>query len=211
MGKLIFKAATSEAGVPPVGRIGPNAITQLLEALRQAGLGAAPIFVAADAIDWMANPPAAMVAQERVARVHHAVRSALPPEQAAYVLSEAGRLTGLYLLTNRIPRAAQWVLQHLPARLAAALLARAIRAHAWTFAGTGVFFARAGRTVIFQITGNPLCRGEVALEPICVWHKAVFSCLFAALVSSSVRVVETHCEAQGDPFCRFVVTWGTRA
>ena len=190
-------------------RIGPNAVTQLLLALRQAGWEAltGPLFRRAGAGDWIADPPSAMVDAERVARVHQAVRATLPPADAQAVLAEAGRLTADYLLANRIPRPAQAVLKLLPASLASHTLVPAIRAHAWTFAGAGRFTARAGSPSVFEIAGNPLCAGERAGAPVCAWHTAVFQRLFAALVSPAVRVSEETCEASGGACCRFVARW----
>lgn len=192
----------------PAGLIGPNAVTQLSAALHHAGLdsAAASVFAAAGASDWLAEPPGEMVDEQRVARLHVAVRATLPA-QADAILTEAGRLTADYLLAARIPRPAQAVLRLLPARGAAALLVAAIRAHAWTFAGSGRFRGDAGSPTVLQIFGNPLCAGTRAQGCVCLWHAAVFQRLFAALVAPRARVVETACEARGDGCCRFVVDW----
>jgi divinyl protochlorophyllide a 8-vinyl-reductase len=123
-------------------------------------------------------------------------------------MREAGRLTAGYLLANRIPGPVQMVMKLLPAPLAARMLVSAIRSHAWTFAGSGRFSARNGRSTVFEIRDNPLCRGEWAPGPVCAWHTAVFQRLFEVLVSPNSRAVETHCEANGDPCCRFVIDRG---
>lgn len=190
-------------------RIGPNAVTQLIPALRRAGLEAqtARLFDGAGAGDWMADPPSGMVDAARVAQVHRAVRAALPRARSEAVLAEAGRLTAEYLLANRIPRAAQAVLRCLPPAAASRLLVPAIAAHAWTFAGAGAFSAVAGAPSVIEIAGNPLCAGERADTPVCAWHAAVFQRLFRALVSSRTRVREVACEACGDACCRFVADW----
>jgi divinyl protochlorophyllide a 8-vinyl-reductase len=191
------------------GTIGPNAAIQLLAALHNVQLDrlAERVFAAADVSEWMLDPPSAMVDQRRVARLHRAVRDAVPREQALRLLGMAGRLTANYILANRIPRPARIALKLLPAPLAGRLLVGAIHAHAWTFAGSARFAAQAGAPAVFTLTGNPLCAGEHAPSPVCCWHAAVFQRLFEALVSGRSRVVETACEASGDPCCRFEVDW----
>jgi divinyl protochlorophyllide a 8-vinyl-reductase len=192
----------------PAARIGPNTVTQLVAALRLAGLGDATraVFAAADAADWLVTPPAGMMDERRVARLHQTLRAVLPDE-AASVLAEAGRLTADHLLANAIPRPAQAAFRLLPASCAARLLVPMIRSLAWTFAGSGRFAARAGLPTQFELTGNPLCAGERAAGCICTWHAAVFQRLFAALVSPAATCVETECAAHGDALCRFTVSW----
>lgn len=199
-------AAASETGT---GTIGPNAAIQLLAALRHARMDqvAERVFTAAGVADWLAEPPTAMVDQRRVARLHRGLRDAVPRDQALRLLDAAGRLTADYILANRIPRPARIVLKLLPARFAAPLLVAAIRAHAWTFAGSARFTAQAGTPTVFTLIGNPLCAGEQARSPVCAWHAAVFQRLFEVLVSRRSRVRETACEARGDRCCRFEIAW----
>jgi len=96
-------------------------------------------------------------------------------------------------------------LAHSP--LAARLLLSAIRGHAWTFAGSGHFEARAGHPVVLSISHNPMCRGARLDEPGCDFYAATFERLFRELVHPDALVVETHCEACGDAMCRFEVRW----
>jgi divinyl protochlorophyllide a 8-vinyl-reductase len=193
------------------GVIGPNSVLQLIEALKVAGLGdfSAQVFERAGVSDWLANPPQSMVDERPVGRLHQAVRAMASPEQGTALMAEAGRLTADYILANRIPKPAQVVLKLLPPRLAAALLVKAISAHSWTFAGTGLFSARAGLPTVVMLVGNPLCAGERAPAPVCAWHAAVFQRLFQVLVSPNARAVETECEAAGGACCRFELDWRT--
>ncbi|MGO3930166.1 bacteriochlorophyll 4-vinyl reductase, partial [Rhodopseudomonas pseudopalustris] len=179
--------------------------------LDAAGLqpAASEIFSEAAASDWLAHPPTAMVDERPVAAIHRTVRRLLPPQQAAAILDDAGRRTGDYILANRIPKLAQTVLKIMPAPIAARMLTKAIGAHAWTFAGSGKFSSRVGKTVVFEIAANPLCAGEHADHQVCVWHAAVFQRLFQVLVSPYTRVTETTCGARGDDCCRFVADWTT--
>jgi divinyl protochlorophyllide a 8-vinyl-reductase len=208
---LIDQKAVSSVPAP-TARIGPNAVTQLLNALRAEGHEslALRIFTTADAAGWLESPPDAMVDERQAVRLHRAVRASLSRQDADRLLTEAGKRTADYLLANRIPRSAQLVLKCLPPRLAAALLVPAISAHAWTFAGSGQFSGRAGSPTVFVLTGNPFCVSERSRFPVCAWHVAVFQRLFQVLVSRHSVVTETHCEAIGGGCCRFVVDWRHR-
>ena len=197
----------ADTSVP--GVIGPNAVLQLIEALKAAGLYdvSAPVFATAGVADWLADPPEKMVDQRRVARLHQALRAVSSRQEGSALMADSGRRTADYILANRIPKPAQMLLKRLPARLAAMAFVPAIKAHSWTFAGTGAFTGQAGLPTVFTLTGNPLCAGEHASAPVCTWHAAVFQRLFQVLVSPRARAVETECEACGDPFCRFEVDW----
>jgi divinyl protochlorophyllide a 8-vinyl-reductase len=204
------------------GTIGPNAVIQLIGPLRDEHI-AERVFAAAGAAEWLVAPPSAMVDERRVVRLHRALREAVPQEQARRLLTVTGRLTADYILANRIPLPARTLLKCLPPPVACRLLVAAIRAHAWTFAGSASFVARPGDPTVFTLTGNPLCggtgnplcggtgnplcAGERALSPVCAWHAAVFQRLFEDLVSPRSRVVETACEAIGDRCCRFEIDW----
>jgi divinyl protochlorophyllide a 8-vinyl-reductase len=193
------------------GEIGPNAVIQLVAALKAAGLQGrlAPVFGNAGVAAWLDEPPSVMVDSRSVGELHQAIRASMPKDRAAALMADAGRRTADYLLGARIPRPVRVVLKLLPPRLAAMVLVAAIRAHAWTFAGTGRFTASVGSSSVLRIAGNPLCAGETAAAPVCHWHVAVFQRLFEVLVSPAARVAETACEACGDNSCRFEVRWNS--
>lgn len=190
--------------------IGPNAIVQIAEALRHA-LGSAAartVFGSAGLTHHLRHPPERMVPEHEVRRLHGALRHELGAADAARIAADAGRRTGDYLLAHRIPRPVQAVLRRLPAGLAARLLLRAVTRHAWTFAGSGRFQARAGHPVVLEIRDNPLCRDLRTEEPACAFYAATFERLFRVLVHPGARVRETACEARGDDACRFEIRWG---
>jgi divinyl protochlorophyllide a 8-vinyl-reductase len=191
------------------GRIGPNAITRVAEALlEEVGAAArAELFGRAGLTDYLRDPPQQMVAEEEVIGLHEVLRAQLPVDQARRVNRDAGARTGAYLLGNRIPRPVQVLLRALPAPLAARLLVSAIRRHAWTFAGTAHFSARGARPVGFTLAGCPLCRGAHASGPCCDFYAACFEHLFRALVHRHATVRETTCTAAGDAACHFDVRW----
>lgn len=189
-------------------RIGPNAITQTFAAIRDlAGADAlSGIAEAAGCAPWLSAPPEAMVGEGAVVRLFRAMEGALATE-ADFIAAEAGRRTGDYILAHRIPRPAQTLLRVLPPRLAAWVLLRAIERHAWTFAGSGRFSARAGNPCVAEIASNPMTSGRHAPYPVCHWHAGVFTRLFRALVHRRAFATETACCAQGAPACRFEIGW----
>ena len=186
----------------PNGRIGPNAILQLVPVLERAGgqalrdhiLARGGIFELPDEDGLMPEVPAALV--------HQAMREELP-DLAPGLAWAAGCRTGRYILRHRIPIAAQRVLRVLPGSLAAPILSRAIARHAWTFAGSGRF--RRVSAWVFDIADNPIVAGETADQPVCHWHAAVFETLFRELVHPKAKCREVPCCAAGAPACRFEI------
>jgi divinyl protochlorophyllide a 8-vinyl-reductase len=206
---------TTAAGRPAApagaaaGRIGPNAITRVAEALQQefeAGR-VAELFGLAGLEEYLHRPPQHMVDEQAVMRLHAVLRTQLPAEQARRISRDAGARTGAYLLAHRIPRPVQRLLRILPARAASRVLAAAITRNAWTFAGTARFSARGGRPARFALTGCPLCRGAQSDAACCDYYAACFEHLFGALVHPRARVRETSCAAAGADACRFEVAW----
>ena len=180
--------------------IGPNAILQTAHALRAEGGEALTrqVFASVGLVDMLDHPPADMVDQASAAALHCAVARLLPDDRAMATARDAGCRTADYILAHRIPARAQTVLRLLPAGLAAPILLRAIRQHAWTFAGSGQVRTRMGAEMSLTITDNPLA------TPGCPWHSAVLETLFRQLVAPDIEVRETTCCARGDAACRFV-------
>jgi divinyl protochlorophyllide a 8-vinyl-reductase len=186
------------------GRIGPNAILQLVDVLERRWGGHLLSAVLAEA--GVSRPPrdAGMLPEADCAAVHQAVRRLVPGPEG--LLEEAGLATGDYILAHRIPRLAQTVLRVLPAALAASVLTKAIAKHSWTFAGTGEFLVESSRPLVVSVARNPLVAGWKAEVPQCIWHAAVFRRLYGRLVWPSVSVREVACCACGDAACRFEIS-----
>lgn len=190
-----------------MSRIGPNAVLQLVPVLdevlgpqrRDALLEAAGIPTLPDGTSMIDEVP--------VARLHQALRREWP-EQAKVISARAGRGTGDYILAHRIPAPARRLLRVMPPWFGARLLAKAIAKHAWTFAGSGRFRIVGYDPLEFEITDNPVVRGEESTTPICVWHSQVFERLYRELVASDYRVQETACAAVEGRVCRFVLARG---
>lgn len=192
-----------------VGHVGPNAIAQVIAALRHCHGEAvcAGVLARAGLAHYRDHAPAEMVPEDDVSALQRAVRKELPLEAAEDVLSEAGRRTGDYLLAHRIPGFAQAVLRIFPASLAWRALIGAIGGHAWTFAGSGAFRAVPGHPLVIEIEACPLAAGQTSQTPVCAMYANVFERLFAELVSPRARVVETACCAMSAPACRFEMSW----
>jgi divinyl protochlorophyllide a 8-vinyl-reductase len=197
------------AAAASAGRIGPNAITRVAEVLPAllGDAGTRALFEAAGLGGYLSQPPEGMVDETEVARLHRVLRQQLGPAVAGQVARSAGMRTADYLLARRIPKPVQWLLKRLPPVLAARVLLQAIGRHAWTFAGSGQFQAVAGRPCVLTIRDNPLCRGVASAQPACDFYSATFERLFQVLVHPAMQVVETQCEARGDPVCRFELRW----
>jgi divinyl protochlorophyllide a 8-vinyl-reductase len=201
-------SAVASAGAAS-GRIGPNAVTRIAQALevgQPTGM-TRRVFEAAGLGFWLVRPPEEMVEEGAVARLHASLIAELGEARARQISWEAGSLTGDYLLARRIPRLAQALLRALPRRLAARLLLAAISRHAWTFAGSGRFAYAFTPGLVLTIKGSPLCRLVRTDEPACAYFAATFERIFRAILDPRTRVTETACEAMGAPECVFTVEW----
>lgn len=201
-------AATGDHG-SAAGKIGPNAIIRVIEALTETESVALAqrIFRDAGLSAHLRAHPTEMVDEADVARLYQALRADLGEQRAAAAARRAGELTADYLLANRIPKPAQLVLRWCPAPVASRLLAAAIVRNAWTFVGTGTFSAQHRCRTVFSISSCPLCRGHRATRPLCDFYAGTFERLYARLVSARAHVREVACEAMGDEACRFEIRW----
>lgn len=185
--------------------IGPNAILQSVEVVRQRW-GDATAASALSGTGWtLDHLPRRMVEVADVLEMTANLRALVGQEQTAVVLDEAGERTARYLLSNRIPRAAQLVMRWAPDGLATRLLMTAISRNRWTFAGSADVRLVTHPQVLVEFRGCPLCRGLHASTPVCHFYAATFRGLFRELVNPRVTVTETACEAVGDPCCRFTI------
>lgn len=186
------------------GRIGPNALTQLLPLLEKAGGAELRDELLAEAGVFELPDMTGLIDEEPVARLHQAMRAGIP-DLAPSLAWEAGVRTADYIIANRIPAPARKLLKALPGWAAAPLLVSAIEKNAWTFAGSGRFEVVSRRPPVFLIHDNPVVRGEHSDAPLCRWHCGVFERLFRVLVDDRSRAEETACCASGANACRFVI------
>lgn len=189
------------------GRIGPNAILQLVDVLQRRGGGRGPSFRSSGSVGG--SLPAERCRDAAGSRLRggaSALRRLTPAAEG--LLEEAGLATGDYILAHRIPKLAQGMLRLMPGGLAAPLLTKAIARHSWTFAGTGVFRVDSSRPLVFRSHAIRWWRGGTRLPPQCIWHVGVFRRMYGRLVWPGVRVREVACCACGDPACRFEISAG---
>lgn len=184
-------------------RIGPNAILQVLAALDAADGAevAAALLQSARLDQYITSRPTTMVAEAEVVALFSALAARA---DARPIATDAGRRTGDYLLANRIPKPAQAILKRLPAGLAGRTLLKAIGGHAWTFAGSGAFEARAGHPVTVRIAGGPMGVEPRADPLLAEYYAATFARLFGVLVHSESEIRDLTHEHGA---CRFTIIW----
>lgn len=185
--------------------IGPNALTQLFDPIRaHCGEEALSNLLHSAGITTLPNM-LGLIDEVPVIRFHTHLHHELA-DKAKMIERQAGIGTAEYILANRIPKFAQFILKALPAKQSATILTKAISKNAWTFTGSGDFKIINKNPLVFEIYNNPLVRDIVSDEPLCVWHEAVFETLFQRLVSQHACVRETSCCAMGDTSCQFEIS-----
>lgn len=187
-------------------RIGPNALIQTAAVLcaRFGDAEAGDVLMAATG-RTIERLPSDMVHEGEVNSLMAELRKRYGHELAASILHESGERTAAYLLANRIPAAAQWVIRMLPRMLGTRLLLSAVGRHAWTFAGSGRFSYIVGSPTTLCFGDCAICRGRSDAAPVCDYYAATFETLFRKLVNSHTRVREVECCAAGGSVCRFVI------
>jgi divinyl protochlorophyllide a 8-vinyl-reductase len=202
--------APSETDAPRVAPalIGPNAIIQVARVLteRLGDLRAEALVQEATGYT-LATLPQHMVPEEEALALTTHVMGRLSEAPSTVILHEAGVRTGDYLLANRIPRVAQWLIRAMPKRAGLSLLLQSMMAHAWTFAGSGTFTVRhLGDEVELAFHACAMCRGLAAAGPVCDFYAGTFERLVTTLVSRRARVREVECHAHGGQCCRFRIS-----
>lgn len=192
----------------PNARIGPNAIIRLAEATDtlHGEQCTRTLFDATGLSDYLDRPPGQLVDETDVIALYRTSRAHLGPASFTAVAQLAGRLTGDYVLTHRIPPLARAILPWLPRPIAARILAKAISAHAWTFVGSGLFsYQLVTGGLALKIENSPLARGQSADVPICNFYAATFERIFQSLIDRRTQVIESTCCAMADQACHFDV------
>ncbi|VVT20225.1 bacteriochlorophyll 4-vinyl reductase [Hoeflea sp. EC-HK425] len=202
MGEEALELSMDAPSPHAVHKVGPNAVIQTRLALIDicGAKRARALFAHAGVIDWFDLPPDSMVPAEPVNRLNMTLFQQLDRPVFEMLMADAGTRTGHYILDNRIPRPVRKLLENLPAWLAARALLKAIRAHAWTFAGNARVTVKPGHPATIEIRANPIS------VPGCPWHRGVFEMLFSGVLGKPVRV--DHLTAfDGQPCDRFMVRW----
>lgn len=185
------------------GRIGPNAILQILATVRAREGEAAVTHLTrrAGLEDRLARPIVGLVPVAEVRALHGALLDLAGLAHARTLAAEAGRRTATYLLGYRIPCLFRRLLGVLPKRSRSRLLLAAIARHAWTFTGGGIFRVERGSPPHLVIDPCPF-RSEASCPGLgCVYYAATFEELFRTLVDPRLRVEPAASEAAGSPRC----------
>ncbi len=194
------------------GRIGPNAIIQTVQALRElyGAAGAAEVLAGIGKPNLRDARPASMIDERDFAELYHDLLGALGRAATNRVMARAGALTSQYVMRKRIPRPVHWLLRALPRRLGMRLLLNAISRHAWTFAGSGRFSYQMGRAPVLALDNCLTARDLAADAPACAFYQAAFQGFLATLIDRRLRVEEERCLACGAARCEFRVIEVTR-
>ncbi|QDH33058.1 bacteriochlorophyll 4-vinyl reductase [Porphyrobacter sp. YT40] len=170
--------------------IGPNAVLQAVAVMEERLGHVETSAILADAQIVRLPSGEHMIPEIEALRLHRWL--ALHDPMGAFVIAEeSGARTADYIIANRIPRAAVWLLKRLPAMLAAPLLMAAIRKHAWTFVGAGSFAAAGAWRFTIDRTGadDPIPPPDSLFG----WYAAVFTRLYRVLVAP-----DCACEIDSD-------------
>jgi divinyl protochlorophyllide a 8-vinyl-reductase len=149
--------------------------------------------------------PREMVPEAEVTALYETLRERLEREAARSITRDAGLRTAKYVLTHRIPSVAQGLLPALPRPLGLRGLMLAIRANAWTFAGSAQIRMRFSAPASISLAGCPICRNARVKQPACEYYAATFEHLFRTLVDPGYRVEEVACQAEGARACVFQI------
>lgn len=187
----------------PGALIGPNAVLQAVAVMEERLGHAETQAILADAQIERLPSGTHMIPEIEALRLHRWLL--LHEPMGAFVIAEeAGSRTADYIMANRIPRAAVWLLKHLPARLAAPLLMAAIRKHAWTFIGAGDFAADgAWRFTVDRRTADDSLPPPDSLFH---WYAAVFTRLYRELVAADCTCRVLFAEEEHVPLRRYAIS-----
>ena len=164
--------------------IGPNAVLQAVAVMEDRLGHAETQAILADAQIAALPTGDHMIPEIEVLRLHRWL--ALHDPMGSFVIArEAGARTADYIIANRIPAAAVWLLRHLPAGLAAPLLMAAIGTHAWTFIGAGRFTPQGAWA--FTIDRSTALDPVLPPDSLFHWYAAVFTRLYRRLVADDCR------------------------
>lgn len=186
-------------------KIGPNAIIQTIQALKEVygGVQAAAVLRRAGQAHLIDYVPTDMVDEADFYALVTLLTDQLGLERAQQVLRRSGQLTAHYLLQHRIPRPFQRLVHTLPRRTGLALLLFAIRKHAWTFVGSGTFQFTVGKPP--QLTITP---GQYAGEAAYSFYGGTFETLLRALIDGNIRLETAACQGPGATGQVYAVTFG---
>jgi len=184
--------------LPNQARIGPNAIIQTVQALKECyGPDQATALLQQSGQAWLIEyHPTEMIDEQLFRDLVLLLVEHLGVADATRILERSGQYTARYLLQYRIPGPFQRLLKLLPHRPALALLLLAISKHAWTFVGSGTFTYTLGRPPQLTIASGIQARGAIA-----GFYAGTFETLLQTLIDAQTRVVPVAAQVDGDNHC----------
>lgn len=197
---MVGENTLSEVQPETVARIGPNALIQTVQAIREQHDEATllAILEVCGQENLRDESPEHMIDERLFADLVAALVRITGPEASREVLHRSGELTAGYLLENRIPGFFQQLLRVLPWRWALAALLLAIRQHAWTFTGSGRF--------AYHLGDRPILTVECPIEPgdvTCSFYSGTFTRLLQTLVDPRLQVSSTTSQLAEFTLCRY--------
>lgn len=169
--------------------IGPNAVLKAVAVMEERLGHAETAAILADAQIVRLPSGEHMIPEIEALRLHRWL-ALHAPTGALEIAEQAGARTADYIIAHRIPKLAVWLLRRLPALLAAPLLMAAIRQHAWTFVGAGLFTPQGAWRFTID---RSAARDSLPLpDSLFFWYAAVFTRLYRVLVAPDCicRMVE---------------------
>lgn len=189
----------------PGALIGPNAVLQSVTVMEERLGKAETRAILVDAQIHALPSGDHMIPEVQALRLHRWL-ALHEPLGCFTIAEEAGSRTADYIIAHRIPKAAVWLLRHLPAWAAAPLLMAAIRKHAWTFIGAGAFTPRGG----WRFTIDRARANDAMMPPdsLFVWYAAVFTRLYRQLVAEDCTCRMTASDTLCNPERAYCIVRG---
>lgn len=189
-GQIIADHSLDGATATTPALIGPHAVIHTAEVMREAlGKEACDEILSTAQVSSLPTGEH-MIPEIDALRIHRwlALRE---PVDCFTIAQESAKRTADYIIANRIPALARWLLSVLPAGISAHLLMKAIGQHAWTFIGAGRFEPRgAWAFAIDRSEANDLVMPP---ESLFHWYAEVFQRLYRRLIGK-----EFECQMCGD-------------
>ena len=151
--------------------------------------------VGLEALLGMASP--SNVGEGDAVALHGAIIELLPPEQAHWVVREAGRRAGRDILKKMPFRMIRPFLHILPTEAGGFIILNAIARNSSSFAGSTQFRCQLGPPLCVEIQNNHIS------VPGCPWYRALLETVFEGMTRSPVNIAHTKCQGYGRSLCRF--------
>jgi len=186
---------------PSGNRIGPNALIQTINALREFYIESqiASMLRQSNQDYLLHQSPQEMIEEGEFDRLALNLCDHIGVMPTRKVLQRSGELTADYLLAHRIPKPFQELLKVLPRQLALRLLFMSMSQNAWTFIGSGEFtYDMSGHMPVVKITSD-----FASMEAACGFFGGTFEHLIRKLIDTRVSV--RYILELDQKYCQYVI------